>query len=436
MDERRVGAVALTVACAAVLAAGCTGAAPSRTTSGPTSVLPASASPSADVPAGAAAIPGTLLIREPDGSLVTVRPDGSRRLTLAAAGGGAVEVSQAAWSPDGARVAWGQADQVGGSVRTLVVASAPGGGARTETEVPFLPFYLAWDPTSRHVAYLGNQGDGVGLGVVRGAGGGAPVSRALDEGQPYYFAWGPTGERLLIHEGDDRLEELTLGGASRTIDPLPGIFQAPAWSSDGRTQVFVRRGGGLRQTIVARHRDRARSRDLVGIEGAGFMVLSPDGRRVAFQALSPDELDLYDRDLPERAEDVGVTVVDLVTGRQERISSEIAAAWYWSPDGSHLAVLEPVYDGDGPISFRWRVWDGDADVLTPRFTAALPLLQETTPFFSQYAQSWSMWAPDGSAFAFPLDLPGEPNTIVVQPVGTDLPPYAIGRGTFVAWSPV
>ncbi len=419
----------------ALVASACTGADPDPTAStSPSPSIQPSVPP--DVPPGAAMLPGTLLIRDLDGNLVTLRPDGSGRLTLAVAAGGQVEVSQAAWAPDGTRVAWGQLDQLEGSIRTQVVTSAPGGGERTATDVEFLPFYLAWDPTSRHVAYLGNEGDGVGLGVVEGAVGPTPTSRPLDAGQPYYFAWGPEGDTLLIHEGDDRLEELTLDGDTETVEERPGVFQAPAWTSDGLTQLFVRRGAGLRQTIVARHRERERSRDLAPIVGAGFMVLSPDGRRVAYQALSPDELDLYDRDLPERVDDVGVTVVDLRSGQVEQISSDLAAAWYWSPDGSRLAVLEPVYDGDGPISFRWRLWDGSSDVLTPTFTASLPLLQETTPFFSQFAQSWSMWAPDSSAFAFPLDLPGAANTIVVQPVDPDLPPYALGRGTFVAWSPV
>jgi hypothetical protein len=47
-----------------------------------------------------------------------------------------------------------------------------------------------------------------------------------------------------------------------------------------------------------------------------------------------------------------------------------------------------------------------------------------------------MWSPDGKAFAFPLDLPGAPDTIVVQPVDAGVPAYAVGRGSFVAWSPV
>lgn len=377
-----------------------------------------------------------LLIRDGDGSLVTVRPDGTQRRTLAVAAPDLLEVSQAAWSPDGSRVAWGQRDQQEGAAVSRVVTSLPGGGERTEAVVPFLPFYLSWDPTSSHVAYLGNRGDGVGFGVVERAAGPAPTSSPLDRGLPYYFAWGPQGDRVLVHVGDDRLEELALDGTAMVVDPRPGVFQAPVWSPDGRTQLYVRRGGGLRQTIVAFHREQRRASEVAAIEGAGFLVLSPDGRMVAYQALAPDEVDLYDRSLPDRVEDVGVTVIDLATGRSERISTEIAAAWYWSPDGSRLAILEPVYDGDGPIAFRWRLWDGTDAAEGPSFTPSLRLLQETTPFFSQYAQSWSMWSPDGKAFAFPLDLPGAPDTIVVQPVDARVPAYAVGRGSFVAWSPV
>jgi hypothetical protein len=47
-----------------------------------------------------------------------------------------------------------------------------------------------------------------------------------------------------------------------------------------------------------------------------------------------------------------------------------------------------------------------------------------------------MWSPDGAAFAFPVDLPGAPNTVMIQPAEEGASPYPIGRGTFVAWSPV
>jgi Tol biopolymer transport system component len=302
--------------------------------------------------------------------------------------------------------------------------------------VPFVPYYLSWDPTSSRVAFLGNRGQGVGLGLVDGADGPAPAARSLDRGSPYYFAWAPTGDRLLVHVGGDRLEELDLQGAVETVDAEPGVFQAPAWTPDGSTLLYVRRGAGLNQRIVALHRERDRIREVSEVEGAAFLVVSPDGRQVAFQALGPDEIDLYDRSLPEHATDVGVRIVDLETGRRREVSDEVAAAWYWSPDGSRLAVLEPVYDGNGPILFRWRVWDGERTFLTPTFVPSLSLLQDTTPFFSQYAQSWSMWSPDGAAFAFPVDLPGSPNTILVQPSAPDARPYAIGHGTFVAWSPV
>ncbi len=412
-----------------LVAVACTGS------SDPASSLSASPTSAGGVatPPGAASLPGTLLVLDGTGSLVTLRPDGTGRVTLAVQAPGSLQVSQAAWAPDGARVAWSQVDDRDGSPTARVITSTPGGAERVETTVGFVPFYLSWDPTSRHVAYLGNRGDDVGLGVVAGASGPEPRDTGLDRGSPYYFSWSPGGDRMLVHVGDDRLEELTIDGAITTKVDRPGVFQAPAWSSDGSIRVYVRRGRGLTQGLIAQV--DGETREVATPKGAVFMVLSPDGRHLAYQALEPDELDIYDRTLPERATDVGVTVLDLRSGEIQHVSSEVAAAWYWSPDGSRLAVLEPVYASDGPITFRWRIWGGSASFTTPVFSPGLTLLQSYQPFFSQYAQSMSMWAPDGSAFAFPIEVPGSLTSIVVQPVDRDEPPYLVSEGTFAAWSP-
>ncbi len=45
-----------------------------------------------------------------------------------------------------------------------------------------------------------------------------------------------------------------------------------------------------------------------------------------------------------------------------------------------------------------------------------------------------MWAPDGSAFAYPADRPPNPTQIWIQPVDGS-PAFALGAGSFVAWAP-
>jgi TolB protein len=60
------------------------------------------------------------------------------------------------------------------------------------------------------------------------------------------------------------------------------------------------------------------------------------------------------------------------------------------------------------------------------------MLQDTFPFFPQYAQSVSFWAPDSSAFAYAGAVGDEPG-IWIQDLEGDAP-TKVSDGTWVAWS--
>ena len=66
------------------------------------------------------------------------------------------------------------------------------------------PFFLAWDPTSMRIAYLGNAGAGIGLGVIDDAVV-QPRDVPVGGGAPLYLAWSPDGTQLLVHVGADGL---------------------------------------------------------------------------------------------------------------------------------------------------------------------------------------------------------------------------------------
>ena len=81
---------------------------------------------------------------------------------------------------------------------------------------------------------------------------------------------------------------------------------------------------------------------------------------------------------------------------------------------------------------RWSVWTTDGLESVVEFDPEPSFINEFVPFFDQYAQSVSLWAPDGSAFAFPGTIDGE-SGIWVQP--TDGDATRIGDGTWVSWAP-
>jgi TolB protein len=422
-----------TVVALVLVAAACTRS--TTTTSAP----PASATGMGTLSgAPVSGLPGLLLIKDADGNLVTLRPDGSQRTTLAEVAPGELDIGQATWSADGGRVAWAQLDTVDGHPTPSIVTSDPGGQDRLQAPTPIWPFYLSWDPTGKRVGFLGSRGEGVEMGVVeQPQPHGVPI-RPIGSGPFFYFSWGPDGQHLLAHTGAARLDELRLDGRSTPVESQPGEFQAPVWSADGSSYVYSlpRSGGGDGQRLVVR--DVAAGGEpkvLATPKGSLSFVLSPDGQRVAYRALGPGEQDFYDRSYPTKATDVGVTVVDADGGDSTLVTPGPAIAFYWSPDGTRLLILEPVYVPSGQILFRWRIWDGRDTFSTGLFQPSFSLLQEYVPFFSQYAQSSTLWAPDGSAFAYPADSSSGPPVIMVQPAEPGAEPFVAGQGSFVAWRP-
>jgi hypothetical protein len=426
--------------CLCLAAVACVGTPPSAGTRSPTATPPSDAPTVDTVPSSApsvpaldpetaallAAIPGRLLVRSEELGLVTVRPDGGDLRRLVEDG----EVLDAAWSPEGDRVAWTQV--TGNPDLADLVVTAPRGGDRRTTEVDFAPFYLSWDPTGARIGLLGNGATSLRLAVAHLGDGGAPI-RELAQGSPFYFSWAPGGDQLLANRDQGGLERLGLDGSVRRLDGRAGVYQAPVWSADGASAYYVRARQGLAQELVARPPGAGTPTVLAVLRGAVFFVASPDGRRIALHAREPSELDYSDPTLPDRATDLGVTVLDVRTGELTRVSDDPALAWSWSPNGRRLAILEPIYGPDA-VSFRWRLTGEGPDVVTEPFVVPLRYLRAIVPFFTQFAQSGTMWSPDGKAIAYPVETPSGP-MIAVRPAGPDGVAAIVAIGDSVTWSP-
>lgn len=420
--------------CLAIVAGGCSitfgergGAEP------PTSQPPASISPDDDPSPTAALVsaPGRLAVVGADGSLATMRADGSDRVDVSTGAGPSL---QPTWSPDGDRLAWVVQETSGDGVSGAIVVAGPRGEDPTVTPTPFLPYYLAWDPTGERVAFLGAGGDPaapVEMGVLDLTSDRAKA-RAIAGGEPFfYFVWAPDGRGVLAHAGFDRLENIDLAGRATSVTDRPGLFAAPAWSVDGKTLVYAERAGGGSQRLVAVV-DDGPPRVLFEGEGALSFVLRPDGGAVAYQLLGEGDGDFFDRRATQPGD--GVRVVDVRTGRTRMATSIRAMTFWWSPDGERLLALAPEPESSGAIPFLWQVWeDGRAVDARGRHSPTIEVLRDYAPFFTQYAHSASPWAPDGSAFAYPAEGADGTGRIVVQEVGGR--PTAIDEGVYVVWSP-
>jgi hypothetical protein len=363
---------------------------------------------------------GRLVVVDDEGRVVTVGPDGSDPVVLSQPS----EVPfQPIWSPDGSRVAY--ATQSGRP--QVVVADADGGDAqRAAVESP--AFYLTWSPDGEQLGSLRNGSDAVALDVIDLASADLEAVE-LDQGAPYWLSWDPQGDRLAAHVGTDRLDVV---GADGEISPLgvgPGAFRVPDWTDAGLLAVAA---DGGRQALV-RIAVGGEVEPLAAIDGNVGFSANPAGTKVAIQSFEPDSAgEAVEASLPaqEPLPPNTLLVLDLETDEPTVVSLQDVLAFFWSPVGDRLLVLEV---GEGERTVRWRVWNGETLSEGPSFQPGASFGTDFIAFFDQYQRSMSLWAPDGSGYAFPGSIDGEEG-IWVADASSDRATM-VAAGSWVAWSP-
>jgi TolB protein len=265
------------------------------------------------------------------------------------------------------------------------------------------PFFYAFSPDGKTLAYLGNDpaGGGVALGLVNIA---SESARLIDSGQPFYFDWAADSAHLLVHSNQADTYLIDLEGQKRPLDVAPGAYQAPAFLADGRVLVVEN------DSLVSLDAD-SNERSVIARVGA-FSQFAVSGERVAFtssEQLSPGPL----------------SVASSEGGEPVSISDELVIAFEWSPNGELLYYFELSAEGLLP-----RIWTGADSVA---FGPALPssvFLQNYLPFWDQYVRFHTLWESDSSGFY----LPRAPDEIAFYPVeGGE--PQVVARGVIAFPSP-
>lgn len=349
-----------------------------------------------------AAGPARAVVVNVAGDLELVGDDGSRR-QLTSDASSRLKYLQVTPAPDGTQVAYVRATLAGAD---LMVQPLDGGEPRRLFDgVRQRPFYLAWSPDSRWLSFLASDEE-MHL-YVAPADGGAEAEE-LRAGQPSYFAWTPDSSRLLMHIGGAGprgglfLREMP-GGELERLAEQPGDFQAPGWDAAGAARFVVVSDG--KHNHLARVAGGASSPLTAPTEDAIIFSVSPDRERVALVTVGEEG----------RSQLQIVAAGAAAAEEPSRPAQTLPLAFFWSPDGSKIAVLSIASTGVGPSGggivfvaqrneppgLRWEIVDLAAGTsrLHPPFAPSYEFAN-LLPYFDQYATSLALWSPAGDRLIY------------------------------------
>lgn len=374
-------------------------------------------------------LPGTLAVGNGPELSVT-RPDGAAELLLD--GSESVLASQPTWSRDGTRLAWGSvsAERQAVLVQDFGEDGLPSGEALPSNAEGAPVFYLQWNGADERLVYIRNSSNRglVEVGTVE------PASPAVaaGEGAPFFISWGPETDRIVGHVNEQSIELYEVGdGETAEFAPVlenGGGFSAPAWADDARVLVVL--DGQLQYLDV----DTGETESIIEVPNAIRFVLSPDRTKIAYQTLGGSTGPELISTRAANTTDASLFVLDLATGDQTLVTEQLAVAWEWSPDNEKLAWLQASIIGGRP-SGSWSFWSADGPLPSasgPDFNLSGKYGRNYLPFFAQYAQSVTGWAPDSSAFAFAGRI-GRDGGIWIQLVNETVGPRLVTSGDFVTW---
>lgn len=399
----------------------------------PTTTVPGATTTT--VPGSAAGLPGRLAVLALDGSLLTIRPDGTDPKALATASPG-TSVASPTWTPDAARLVWTALGTNSVRVRGATV-----------------------DFTDVHEAVLSPQASlflpnpsGTELVVLRESSTSATellrvdpttfASTSIRTAAAVHATWSPDGTRLLVHAGN---EVLLVRGS--TVTPLVlatagtfGSFGAGQWLDDRTVVVAVRNGAS--QVLVSVDTETGATKDLLSFTGAIRFLVDPARSRVAYQVL-PETGGSTGSNVAFRPQTAPTTtaapVPTATSGRLEVLTLATrqvastgltgALVFQWSPTGERLAAL--VTDTSGAV--RWRFW-GDKDVIDGLLHSPPNVfLRVYGRYFDDAAPAVRWWSPDGKAFVYSGRAGARNGVFVQQMNGTA--PVLVNDGDTAVWSP-
>jgi TolB protein len=392
---------------------------------------------------------GRIVVVDADGLIRTMDPLGGSERRYALTGRAA---QFPAWSPDGGRLA-----VVGGPGLFVLDDNASGPPPETipspiyqSDEEP--PFYLYWSPQGDQVTFLTSEPDGLALRAA--AADGSNAGGIVRRGAPMYWAW-TAADRMLVHAGGDGpnafVGEVGLDGSeARRAAVVPGLFQAPAVSSDGLRRAYVASTDepepDIRSAVILVEDGHDGSVRRVAVLGPTALGWGPDQGSLAF--IAPRERTR----LP-----IGpLDLLDTSSSRPRTLLDGEVLAFFWSPDGASIAALmlatdqprevasvramPPLPDApiaaDSGVTLRLKVVaadDGSVRIDRP-VRLSETFVGQLMPYFDQYALSHRLWSPDSADLVLPLVGDDGLTHITIVPAAGD-EPRVVADGEIAFWAP-
>lgn len=353
----------------------------------------------------------------PDGSSGRLLTDENRRFEFPA------------WSPNDSRLA------VTGGDSLFILADEEGADDHPPQSIyqdrEQQPFYLYWAPDSDRISFLTSHPGGLAL-YLADIDDMEEEPRLLEIGQPFYWDWTPSGEKILIHTGFSgnraRLAMINPADVNDSENIAePGFFQAPGISKSGRYRAYAIRSEGIGSELVIQ--------DEQGI----IKAAEPHAGQVALSWSPKEELLAYSSPTAESIHSYGpLRLLAPDSGESRTLSQTNVLAFFWSPDGRHIAYLalpQQTDDSIQAVSFsaksqlgndsfaqgedvKFELWLVDVQSSEKRRLAVfLPtgiFISQFLPFFDQYALSHILWSPQSDALVLPMIENGESHLKIVH----------------------